>query len=383
MALYRMELYKICHRKLCTLGLLACMGWLLFAFFVQWPSSEQSVVNGVKYKGFSAIQKDREITREYAGRLTDQKVLQIVEQYGLPGLVVRDYGEWQDQNYLNRFVTDYLSDGYLNGWEEGEYKIPEHTIPIRESELGLRELAEAAGDPDSIPFGYMKGWEVFVWVWQFGLLFFSSWIVIMVTPVFAEERQVRMKEILLTTEYGRRKDILARLGAVFTVAGTAYAGMLLLVVAVIGCTYGFSGGEIMAGLATGIPYYPAQTGGLLLWPVWQLAGLYVCVGFISVLATTALTWLISAYSKSTFTTAAIALIVWTLPYLLSVFGGALYWLVAATQPIIWIMYESMIDLIYRKVFHLPVFPYHFLVMTVQLLICMILGYKRNIRIERE
>ena len=63
--------------------------------------------------------------------LTDEKVRDIVGKYGLPKKVERDYPGFCDENYLNAFVTDYLSDGYLYDWDN--YRIPTRIYPISET----------------------------------------------------------------------------------------------------------------------------------------------------------------------------------------------------------------------------------------------------------
>lgn len=381
MKLYRMELYKLLHKKICTLGFLACMLWLLFVFYAEYSGSEVSVVNGVRYEGLAAIRKDREITEEFKGLLTDKEVDRIVEKYGFPKLVIEGYNGWQDENYLNVFVTDYLSDGYFWGWEEGEYQAAQNTIPIGESELG--QLMAKAGMPEELDFDYFKGWEALTGTLQFGFLFLCSWIVIMAAPVFAGERQLKMKEIVFTTEHGRKKDVTAKLCAVFTLAFLAGIIMVLTIVLVTGSTYGFSGGEGMRWLALGEPLAYAYRIPAMLLPVWQLVLCYTGVGLGAMLVTAAITVLVSAYNKSSFYVAAVTLIVWTLPFLLALIRGIFYWLGASTQPILLIMKDVFYEITGMKIFGFPIFYYHLFVMAAELIICTVLGYRRYVRMEKE
>lgn len=381
MSLYRMELYKLLHKKICTFGFLACMLWLLFVFYAEYLSSEVSVVNGVRYEGISAVKKDREITEEFKGSLTDSKIDRIVETYGFPKLVIEGGRGWQDQNYLNAFVTEYLSDCYLYGWEEGEYREAQHPISIENSEMG--QLMAKVGMTEEIYFDYFKGWEALMGTLQFGFLFLCSWIVIMAAPVFAGERQQKMKEIAFTAEHGRKQDVLAKLGAVFTLSLFAGIIMVLTIVLITGSTYGFSGGEGMSWLALAEPLAYGYRISQLLLPVWQVVLLYIAVGIGAMLVTTAITVLVSACSKSSFYVAAVTLIVWTLPYLLALLRGICYWLIASTQPILLIMDEAFYEIIGMKIFGFSIFFYHVFVMTAELLLLTVVGYRRYLKGERE
>ncbi len=79
MKLYRMELYKLCHRKIVYAGTIF-LTVVLLLFYSMKISEEWAYVDGVLYEGFEAIQKNREITEEFKGLLTDEKVDAIVEK---------------------------------------------------------------------------------------------------------------------------------------------------------------------------------------------------------------------------------------------------------------------------------------------------------------
>ena len=73
MRLYKMELYKLCHKKSFLAGLLFVLLLGLF-FFLQDLQGEYCVVNGVEYTGLEAVRMNRRITEEFEGVLTDEKV---------------------------------------------------------------------------------------------------------------------------------------------------------------------------------------------------------------------------------------------------------------------------------------------------------------------
>ena len=83
MRLYKIELYKICSKKMFIYSALASLAILLL-YFWSYVISTESTINGVKYTGYQAVRMDRGITEEFKGALTDQKVAQIIEKYGFP-----------------------------------------------------------------------------------------------------------------------------------------------------------------------------------------------------------------------------------------------------------------------------------------------------------
>lgn len=66
MKLYKMELYKLCHRKIVIAGAFCMIGILLF-FFVMKVSDEWAYVDGITYRGYEAVQVNRQITEEFKG----------------------------------------------------------------------------------------------------------------------------------------------------------------------------------------------------------------------------------------------------------------------------------------------------------------------------
>lgn len=246
MRLMGMELYKIMHKKM-TLFTGAALILILFTSFLMNVSSEESVVNGVRYLGFAAVAKNREITAPYIGKLTDQAVENMIDSYGFPHDVEYDYGYWSDQNFLNGFVTDYLSDGYMNGWEEGEYQVPEHVVPIDRSEIG--KYAKAAGK--EIQFGYYKGYSYLLDYWQMGMILAQIWILLALAPLFAEEFGIRTNPIIFTTQHGRKKDVLAKISAGLLVTLLAFFWVALSGLMLCGIVMGFDGANVFCNVVIG------------------------------------------------------------------------------------------------------------------------------------
>lgn len=81
--LYKMELYKLCSRKIFMI-LAACIAVIMLFMFYISVADEEATVDGVTYTGYEAVQVNRRITEEFKGILTDEVIQQIVVKYGLP-----------------------------------------------------------------------------------------------------------------------------------------------------------------------------------------------------------------------------------------------------------------------------------------------------------
>ena len=131
MRLYRMELYKLYHNKIFRIGLFAATALLLAYFWFAEVGGEIAAVDGSVYSGYEAVKMNKKITKEFEGELTDEKVHQIVEKYGLPSKLEENMPGWRDGNFLNDFVTRYFTNGT---WENGI--TPTERYMIAETELG-------------------------------------------------------------------------------------------------------------------------------------------------------------------------------------------------------------------------------------------------------
>ena len=91
MRLYCAELYKLLCRKFFLISSVLVLGLLFVYFWFVNVGDERSVVDGQVYTGIQAVRTDREITKEYAGTLTDRKAKEIIDEYGFPSEVEEYY----------------------------------------------------------------------------------------------------------------------------------------------------------------------------------------------------------------------------------------------------------------------------------------------------
>lgn len=344
MKLYRMELYKLCHRKIVIAGTFFLIVILLL-FYSMRVSEESAYVDGVLYEGREAVRINRQITEEFKGVLTDEKVNAIIEKYGFPQEVVREYGGFRDSNYLNAFVTDYLADGFMRGWEEGEYQISTRTYPIAETELGAAK--ELTGQ--EIVLEYANGWSTFTDMLNGGAILASVLILLTVSVLFAGEKQAKMVPLLFTTKDGRKKDIYAKIAAAFTATVCIWFLVVVLDLVLCGYLYGLDGLESLVGVTKIIGYLTARSWSASIWTVGHFLSVVLLRSFVGVLMLCAATICISAGCNSSFHAVSIAAIFWGMPILLwfllpSGFVFQLVRFLIYASPLYHVMCSSIFDI---------------------------------------
>ena len=180
MRLLRDELYKITSRRVVKICFAAALLIELFCILTGSVLLEYSVVDGVEYRGTSAIRQDRAMAKKYAGVLTDEKVAAMAEEYGLMYFDAENFNE--EENFLSGMLfSNGLCDGYINSWSD--LRQPARTVPIAQTDMG--RVCETAGIRPEL--SYYRGWSVISV--QMGIAGILGCILLMMalTPVFAEE----------------------------------------------------------------------------------------------------------------------------------------------------------------------------------------------------
>lgn len=308
MRLYKAELYKLCHKKIFTVGLLCILGFVLLYFF-QNLFAETSTVNGITYHGYEAVRMDRQITEEFQGTVTDEKMQQIIEQYGFPQNI-KPYVGLTDSNFLNEFVMKYASNGYLNGWDD--YRLATKVLPLADTKLG--QLTSSI--PGGLRLAYYAGWETFTAMYHMEMILVSVLILCIVSPAFSHEAQSRMKPLLFTTQEGKAADITAKITAALTITAVLWVVFTALDLLLYGTVYGWDGLRCNAGLI--LFGYPGNFHILQ-----QPLGTYLLTAMLctltAVLELCAITLAISAGCRSSFHAVATAAICWIMPVFLFLF----------------------------------------------------------------
>ena len=355
MQLYKMELYKIFHRKIFWIGILAILGLMFVYFWFAEVGDERCVIDGRSHSGYEAVQMNKKITEEYAGTVTDEKINQIVDKYGLPSELNENMPGWKNGNYLNDFVTRFFTNG---SWENGV----KPTVRYRLKDTGLwKAYKEYNENIDSKSekndkkqmkteilsmwkfkptLEYTTGWKVFGELLQFGLILGSIMIICVISGIFAEESQTKMLPLIFTTVEGKRKDTSAKVLASFTITVLLYAGITGSAWGLCKIVYDLKGGYNLTGVVISGSMWKTVDKV----PFFSYLSVLLILGMLAFLSLNAITLCISAYQDSMFGAVVATAICWAIPLLVRIFLGGFVWILVDSMPMFLIMQVNLNDI---------------------------------------
>lgn len=355
MQLYKMELYKIFHRKIFWIGILAILGLMFVYFWFAEVGDERCVIDGRSHSGYEAVQMNKKITEEYAGTVTDEKINQIVDKYGLPSELNESMPGWKDGNYLNDSVTRFFTNG---SWENGvkptvryrlkdtdlwkAYKEYNENIDSKSEKNDKKQMkTEILSMWKFKPtLEYTTGWKVFGELLQFGLILGSIMIICVISGIFAEESQTKMLPLIFTTVEGKRKDISAKVLASFTITVLLYAGITGSAWGLCKIVYDLKGGYNLTGVVISGSMWKTVDKV----PFFSYLSVLLILGMLAFLSLNAITLCISAYQDSMFGAVVVTAICWAIPLLVRIFFGGFVLILVDSMPMFLIMQVNLNDI---------------------------------------
>lgn len=355
MQLYKMELYKIFHRKIFWIGILAILGLMFVYFWFAEVGDERCVIDGRSHSGYEAVQMNKKITEEYAGTVTDEKINQIVNKYGLPSELNESIPGWKDGNYLNDFVTRFFTNG---SWENGvkptvryrlkdtdlwkAYKEYNENIDSKSEKNDKKQMkTEILSMWKFKPtLEYTTGWKVFGELLQFGLILGSIMIICVISGIFAEESQTKMLPLIFTTVEGKRKDTSAKVLASFTITVLLYAGITGSAWGLCKIVYDLKGGYNLTGVVISGSMWKTVDKV----PFFSYLSVLLILGMLAFLSLNAITLCISAYQDSMFGAVVVTAICWAIPLLVRIFFGGFVLILVDSMPMFLIMQVNLNDI---------------------------------------
>lgn len=355
MQLYKMELYKIFHRKIFWIGILAILGLMFVYFWFAEVGDERCVIDGRSHSGYEAVQMNKKITEEYAGTVTDEKINQIVDKYGLPSELNENMPGWKDGNYLNDFVTRFFTNG---SWENGVKPTERYRLKDTDLWKAYKEYNEnidsksEKNDKKQMKteilsmwkfkptLEYTTGWKVFGELLQFGLILGSIMIICVISGIFAEESQTKMLPLIFTTVEGKRKDTSAKVLASFTITVLLYAGITGSAWGLCKIVYDLKGGYDLTGVVISGSMWKTVDKV----PFISYLSVLLILGMLAFLSLNAITLCISAYQDSMFGAVVATAICWAIPLLVRIFFGGLVWILVDSMPMFLIMQVNLNDI---------------------------------------
>ena len=355
MQLYKMELYKIFHRKIFWIGILAILGLMFVYFWFAEVGDERCVIDGRSHSGYEAVQMNKKITEEYAGTVTDEKINQIVDKYGLPSELNENMPGWKDGNYLNDFVTRFFTNG---SWENGVKPTERYRLKDTDLWKAYKEYNEnidsksERNDKKQMKteilsmwkfkptLEYTTGWKVFGELLQFGLILGSIMIICVISGIFAEESQTKMLPLIFTTVEGKRKDTSAKVLASFTITVLLYAGITGSAWGLCKIVYDLKGGYNLTGVVISGSMWKTVDKV----PFFSYLSVLLILGMLAFLSLNAITLCISAYQDSMFGAVVATAICWAIPLLVRIFFGGFVLILVDSMPMFLIMQVNLNDI---------------------------------------
>lgn len=355
MQLYKMELYKIFHRKIFWIGILAILGLMFVYFWFAEVGDERCIIDGRSHSGYEAVQMNKKITEEYAGTVTDEKINQIVDKYGLPSELNESMPGWKDGNYLNDSVTRFFTNG---SWENGvkptvryrlkdtdlwkAYKEYNENIDSKSEKNDKKQMkTEILSMWKFKPtLEYTTGWKVFGELLQFGLILGSIMIICVISGIFAEESQTKMLPLIFTTVEGKRKNTSAKVLASFTITVLLYAGITGSAWGLCKIVYDLKGGYNLTGVVISGSMWKTVDKV----PFFSYLSVLLILGTLAFLSLNAITLCISAYQDSMFGAVVVTAICWAIPLLVRIFFGGFVWILVDSMPMFLIMQVNLNDI---------------------------------------
>ena len=355
MQLYKMELYKIFHRKIFWIGILAILGLMFVYFWFAEVGDERCVIDGRSYSGYEAVQMNKKSTEEYAGTVTDEKINQIVDKYGLPSELNESMPGWKDGNYLNDSVTRFFTNG---SWENGVKPTERYRLKDTDLWKAYKEYNEnidsksEKNDKKQMKteilsmwkfkptLEYTTGWKVFGELLQFGLILGSIMVLCVISGIFAEESQTKMLPVIFTTVEGKRKDTSAKVLASFTITVLLYAGITGSAWGLCKIVYDLKGGYNLTGVVISGSMWKTVDKV----PFFSYLSVLLILGMLAFLSLNAITLCISAYQDSMFGAVVATAICWAIPLLVRIFFGGFVWILVDSMPMFLIMQVNLNDI---------------------------------------
>lgn len=231
--LISLEFYKIVHKKSFYIGLalLFCYCAAVYVSRVDPLGSRYSMQSqdGSAVNGREAADLERELTQQYRGDLTDDAVWRMYcdlmkdQNAGQEGSG-QELSQIYSQRVLEHFFLPYTErELVVDGERRTEIVGGSFT---KDQLVRIEELFPESVLP--LEFGYSVPWSRMLQSLLAGMFALNLFMMIAVSPLFAEEHTQRMNALLFTSKCGRKKCFTAKVTAAFLVGLLLAFGLVLL-----------------------------------------------------------------------------------------------------------------------------------------------------------
>ena len=312
-ALYKFELRKILTKRFAVISVAAVLLLSLILSFSTLHSMYAFDGNGTEETGKAAVEIDKQIALKYEGKLTDNKVQQMMSEFK----------PTQDLHGMN---AKYI---YQNALQSSVFS---HFADIDGSWNGL-SVADVFGDKE-IKVGYVNGWLSTSQNMAKIFIVLSLVIILLIAPVFSGEYG-GVDNIILTSKYGKAKVLASLLSAVF-ITTLVVIFNLLIAVAIYG-TEGLDCSILFAPIDFLEGYIPFNiTCGTVL--KYQ-----ILLAFMSAISVTGIVLILSAVCKSQMIAFVISAAIHVIPIMLPISETSALYRIIVLMPLFYSQYISIMS----------------------------------------
>lgn len=277
--------------------------------------------NGTLLSGRDAIAFNQGIAEKYAGDFTDDTIARMVLDFS------KDYPEEYAEMVKNGSINSSIPSSYLylsmffppTDYDEIAQDATTHGTSIPPlTEAGLVSIHDygTAYVDKPLQYGYNDSWANFFsgFYGSTIAIAFPALIVIIiaVSPIFSSEYNTKMDALILTTRYGKTRQILAKLLTSMIFTTTIVGGLFILFCIAFGIQYGVLGwdADIQANLELSLMMVKLPLNNL------QLIIFGFCIVWLAGIFATTVTVMISAATKSPFSSLIVALTTFIVPWII-------------------------------------------------------------------
>lgn len=274
--IWKEEFKKIAARKIIWFSVVLLLGFITFRLYSE-TKIYKVTIDGKTYCGREAIRKDQELTKKYAGALTEEKIYQIYEEYGFYPYFEENGAS--ESNFLNKYITDTFTNFRTMFGYDGSYD-RNVDIYFYEGEEWERNAAPYLRTGEK--FDYIYGWSDLVEIYMLLLIVLDIILIVGLSPVFSEEYMLKTADILRTTKRGKGSGIWMKVSAAcaFSVLLTVLASLYLLgIYLLVYGTQGLNASPMFLSLVSFYGYCPKSVEGFLLFlAVLAVFGVFLLTG---------------------------------------------------------------------------------------------------------
>lgn len=316
----RFELQKIFDKAI-VIGSLAALLLISFVLLQAYCFNNSRTMSYLPdettLSGRDAILYNQSVAEKYTGNFTDETVARIVSDFAeeYPRefyALAHDEGIHASlpsvYSYLSIFIPPQNYDDILReATEQGSSISPLTGYGL----ISIADYMPLANEP--LQYGYNDSWELF-FMSCFGPAFTVAIpalivIIIAVSTIFSSEYSMKTDVLILTTKHGKNKQITAKLLASLIFATLVVGGVFILFGIAFGLQYGLAGwsADIQTNFGLSFMALEIRLNNL------QLILLGLLIVWLAALFTASMTAMISAMTKTPFSSLIVAITVFAVP----------------------------------------------------------------------